>query len=216
LDAIREVLPSVSIHAELGMAEHLTRLLVEGVMQMALVYAPSARPGLHVEQILDEELVLVDAGSGRGESDPVKAVAGRYVLVDWGHEFVQSHALQFPDLTNSGMTLSLGALATQFILERGLAGYLPARAVKEHLDCGAMHLVANAPDFHYPAWVVWRDDIDPAIVQPALTELRKIAAEIDVEQGQILNDLAAMGDGSVQEMSLGKRPPMRPPPSRRR
>jgi DNA-binding transcriptional LysR family regulator len=206
LDGIRKALPGVSLHAELGMADNLTRLMVEGIMQMALVYAPSARPGLHVEQILDEELVLVDAGPDLGETDPVKAVAGRYVLVDWGQEFIQSHALHFPELTESGMTLRLGALAARYIRQRGLAGYLPARAVKEYLDKGTMHLVANAPDFHYPAWVVWRDDIDGDIAKTALDALRKIAARIDAEQDVILHDLAALGDGSVQELSIGTRP----------
>lgn len=198
IDAIREDLPTVSIHAELGMQDRLTRLLVEGVMQMALVYAPNARPGLQVEMILDEELVMVDAGPDRGETDPEKAVAGRYVLVDWGPEFVQSHALHFPKLTEAGLTLGLGALATRFLLERGLAGYLPARAVKEHLDRGEMHLVANAPDFHYPAWAVSREDIDPAIAEPALAALRRIATGIDSEQEAIMEELAALGSGATQ------------------
>ena len=198
LDAIRAEMPTVSLRAELGMPDRLTRFLIEGVTQMALLYVPSARPGLRLEQILDEELVLVDAGPETGETDPERAVAGRYVFVDWGPEFVQSHAAALPDLTNPGMTLSLGALAGRFIVGRGLAGYLPARAAKEYLDQGKLHLVANAPDFHYPAWVVWREDLDGDLTEPALAALRRIARGIDAEQDEILSDLAALTTNAAE------------------
>lgn len=198
LDAIRAGMPSISLRAELGMPDRLTRFLIEGVTQMALVYVPSVRPGLRVEQILDEELVMVDAGPGRGDPDPESAVAGRYVFIDWGPEFVQAHAAALPELTNPGMTLSLGALAARFIVARGLAGYIPARAAKEYLDQGRLRLVANAPDFHYPAWVVWREDLDRRVADHALTELRRIAQAIDTEQDEILSDLADLATNDTK------------------
>lgn len=56
---MRKVMPEVSLRAELGMPDRLTRLLIEGVTEKALFYTPQARPGLELEQIVEEELVLV-------------------------------------------------------------------------------------------------------------------------------------------------------------
>ena len=81
---------------------------------------------------------------------------GRYVFIDWGHDFVYQHTKSLPEITNPGLVLSLGAAAEGYILTRGMAGYLPAEHAKPFLDSGELHLVPNAPRFSYPVWVSWR------------------------------------------------------------
>lgn len=193
LDALRKTLPQVSLRSEIGMPDRLTRFLVEGMTQMALLYTPQARPGLALERVVEEDLVMVAAWPGATLED----LSGRYVFVDWGPEFVHAHAINLPKLTSPGLTMALGSLAARYLIGRGLAGYLPARAVKEHLETGALHLVANAPMFPYPAWLVWREDLDPAIAAPALAALRNIAASRDREQGRLIRSLARLSDGDT-------------------
>ncbi|WP_285673595.1 LysR family transcriptional regulator [Paralimibaculum aggregatum] len=193
IDALRRAMPEISIRAELGMPDRLTRFLIEGVTQMALLYTPQARPGLQLEQILEEELVLVAAWP-----EPDMDIAGRYAFVDWGPEFVHAHALHLPELTNPGLTLALGALSAEYIIGRELAAYLPARAVKTHLDSGRLHLVPGAPSFPYPAWAAWREDMDEGILAEALAQLRHVAANADAEQEAVMGDLAELSeDGEV-------------------
>ena len=74
IDGLREKLPDLSIRAELGMPDRLTRMMVEGTMQAALMYSPSLRPGLQAERLMDEVLVLVAAWP-----EPTLDLAGRYV-----------------------------------------------------------------------------------------------------------------------------------------
>ncbi len=199
IDQLRQQLPDLNIRAELGMPDRLTRFLIEGVIQAALVYTPQLRPGVHVEKILDEELVMVAAW----EAPTLDHLTGRYAFVDWGPEFVHAHAIHLPDLTNPGLTLSLGAMSADFIRNRQLAAYLPARYVKRYIDQGELHLVPDAPSFPYPAWAVWRDDIEPGLQANAERILRAVAGQVDSEQDAVLDRLEDISSEDAPE-SLGK------------
>ena len=199
IEALRREVPDLNIRAELGMPDRLTRFLIEGVIQAALVYSPQIRPGVHVEKVLDEELVLV-----AGWENPTMDVGGRYAFVDWGPEFVQAHALHLPDLTNPGLTLALGALSAEFIRHRDLAAYLPARYVKRYLDDKTLHIVPDAPRFPYPVWAVWRDDLDADVKSAAHQTLRAVAETVDLEQDSVLERLLTLdllGQSGFQDNS---------------
>lgn len=205
IDALRVARPALNIRAELGMPDRLTRFLIEGVVQAGLLYAPQLRPGLAVEKALDDELVLVASWP-----DPTMDLAGRYAFVDWGPEFVQAHALHLPDLTNPGLTLSLGAQATDYILTREMAAYLPARHVRRFLDAGTLHLVPEAPVFPYPAWVVWREDLDPGLRRVATETLSAAAAWAIQEQDSVINALGQISGHApdvLGDVALGETPP---------
>jgi len=194
IDRIRTAKPDLSIRSEVGMPDRLTRFLVEGVVQAALLYTPQLRPGVVVEEVIGEELVLVAAWSEPSLDD----LQGRYVFIDWGPEFVQAHAQHLPGLTNPGLTLALGTLGADFIRSRGLAAYLPARYVKRFIDAAELFLVPDAPTFHYPVWVVWREDLDEGLRRVLSQELRAIAAVLDQDQDDLI--------GALTEISATGRP----------
>ncbi len=187
IDALRASMPELNLRAELGMPDRLTRFLIEGVVQFAFLYAPQLRPGLSVAKVLDEELVLVAPWP-----KPTMELEGRYIFVDWGPEFVQAHSLELPDLTNPGLTFSLGALTARYILNRNYAAYLPARYVRRHLDAGELHLVRDAPRFPYPIWSVWRDDLDESVAKKAQEAMITVAEYADAEQGAVFRRLSAL------------------------
>jgi len=184
IDALRTEMPTLNIRTELGMPDRLTRFLVEGVVQACLMYNPQLRSGLTVSKVSDEELVLVASWS-----NPTLDLAGRYVFVDWGPEFVQAHAMELPELTNPGLTFSLGALAAEFIVKRHYAGYLPARYITQYLDNGQLHLVPDAPRFPYPAYAVWRDDLDPQVADVARRTLLQTAEQASDAQSEVIERL---------------------------
>ena len=192
IDRLRETRPALNIRAELGMPDRLTRFLIEGVLQAGLLYTPQLRPGLAVEKLLEEELVLVSAWE-----NPTLDLAGRYVFIDWGPEFVQAHALHLPELTNPGLTLSLGALGAEFIRRRHMAAYLPARYVKRYLDEGLLHLVPDAPTFPYPVWAIWREDLAPDLREAASSALRDVMESIHREQETVIHSLEAISEENV-------------------
>src|SRR5690606_758469 len=64
----------VALRVQVGLPEGLSAQVAEGVLDVAVTYAPQNRPGLQIEQLLDETLVLVTTdptGSARSPSDYV-------------------------------------------------------------------------------------------------------------------------------------------------
>lgn len=190
IDQLRTAMPDLSIRAELGMPDRLTRFLIEGVVQAVLVYSPQIRPGLIATKMMDEDLVLVASWKDPHLND----LKGRYAFTDWGPEFVQAHAIALPELTNPGLTFSLGALTAEYIRSRNYAAYLPARYIKRFLDSGELHLVPDAPRFPFPAWVVWREDVDPEVAEISRSALAAVVANTDADQSRVIRQLQQISE----------------------
>jgi len=190
IDRLQRRMPELSLRVELGIPDRLTRFMIEGVVQAALLYTPQLRPGLLVEQALEDDLVMVASYAGASAN-----VREDYVFVDWGPEFTHAHATALPHLTNSGLSMRLGALAADYIMYRRAKAYLPARAVKRRLDAGILHIVADAPLFPYPAWVVWRDDLAEDLLGIARETLMVVAQDAEKEQESIVGKLNPMEFG---------------------
>ncbi|MDO6588493.1 LysR family transcriptional regulator [Salipiger sp. 1_MG-2023] len=199
IDLMRSRMPTLNVRAELGMPDRLTRFLVEGTVQIGLMYSPRLRPGLSASKALNEELVMV-ASWQVGLDD----IAEHYVFVDWGPEFVHSHTLELPNLTNPGLTLALGVMATEYVLTHRAVAYLPARYIKNYLDAGQLFLVPDAPVFPYPVWTVWRDDLDEDIRETAEATLVSIQSQVHDDQSSVISQLVDIsGDDTSQVSDAG-------------
>ncbi len=196
LDRLEVAAPDLNIRTELGMPDRLTRFLIEGIMQVSLMYMPQLRPGFEAVKVIDEELVLVSSVAGT----TMDTVYPLYVFVDWGSEFISAHALALPELTNTGLSFGLGAMVAEYIKNRKAAAYLPARYIKPYLDSGQLHLVPEAPRFPYPVWAVWRQDLDEDLRQLAEAELLATAKAADTESTAVLNELRELTKGDAVEI----------------
>ena len=200
IDQMQSAMPDLNIRAELGMPDRLTRFLIEGITQIGLLYTPQLRPGLSADMVLEEELVLVASWKGA----TCDGLTGRYVFVDWGPEFIGAHAIALPDLTNPGLTFSLGAMVAEYVINRQAAAYLPARYVKKYLDSGDLHLVADAPRFPYPVWAVWRTDMDKDVRDMALSRLNLVSSHAEADGDAVLSQLAVLNGDETAEI-LGEK-----------
>lgn len=187
MDAMQLEMPELSVHCELGMSDRIMRFLVEGVIHAALLYTPQLRPGLIAEPALDDELVLVAS-----YPDATLDLKDTYVAVDWGPEFTHALTIALPHLTDAGRSMALGALAMEYIVNRRAAAYLPARTAKRHLDAGKLHIVADAPRFPYPSWVIWRNNIDEDLAALARCTLASVVQGAEKEQEFVMKQLEAM------------------------
>lgn len=169
---LRATLPDVSIRSEIGFEEDLMRRMVEGTLDLALMYTPQHAPGLHVEQVFDETLVLVSTDAELRRPDD------RYVYVDWGPAFHAQHAASYPDLERPALYANIGWLAVQLILANGGSCFLPERMAAAYVADGRLHTIAGGPRFRLPAYVVHPLDSDSPVLAPALTALRALAAEL--------------------------------------
>jgi DNA-binding transcriptional LysR family regulator len=167
---MRRAAPHLALRAEVGPPERLLGQVAQGAVDIAVVYAPQQRPGLEVELLIEEKLVLVTT-STRGD-DPKPA---NYVYVDWGPEFAAQHNLAFPQLSNAATFVGLGPLGREYLLEAGGSGYFRLSVVRRHLRSRRLRLVKGAPEFLYPAYAVYSENADAKVVTPALAGLRHVA-----------------------------------------
>lgn len=161
--------PQLALRTEVGVAGSLLDQVAHGTFDIAVAYAPQHRPGLRVELLLEEKLVLV---STRKQG---KSRLSDYVYVDWGPEFAAQHNLAFPELANAPVHAGLGPLGREYMLRAGGSGYFRLSVVRQYLASGKLHRVARAPVFLYPAYAVYSEGADPKVLAPALEGLRHAA-----------------------------------------
>jgi len=164
--------PDVAVRALIGFEEHLMEALIEGRANLCVMYTPQARPGLTVEPLLEEQLVMVSS-----QSDPPSEPAGDYIYVDWGAEFFAQHCLAFPNFAGAALTVNIGWLGLQRLLKHGGTGYFPVRMLREHELNGRVHRVVGAPEFRLPAYLCYPAKVDSGPLALALDTIRRIAVE---------------------------------------
>ena len=162
--------PDVALRAEIGLEEELMLGLVEGRIDIGVMYTPQSRPGLNVELLLQEELVLVST-----ESTASDQPGPGYIYVDWGPEFRTKHSASFPEFAGPGLSTNVGWLGLQHILEVGGAGYFPRRLVSRHIASRRLREL-RAPTFRLPAYLVYPLERDESVFDRALQIIRNIAA----------------------------------------
>ena len=141
--------PDVAVRALIGFEEDLMQALIEGRANIGVMYTPQARPGLTVEPLLEEQLVMVSTPSTIHRASP----QSDYIYVDWGAEFFAQHSLAFPNFAGAALTVNIGWLGLQRVLAHGGTGYFPARMLREHELSGRLHRVPGAPEFRLPAYL---------------------------------------------------------------
>lgn len=170
---MRKTAPEIALRVQVDLPEPLMEQVTNGVLDLAIMYAPQQRPGVRVELLLEEKLVLVTTDPNAKDCPPEN-----YVYVDWGPEFANHHAMAFPEIGNPGIVVGgLGLLGLNYILEGHGCGYFRQRLVEPHLKSGKLHLVPGAPSFFYPVYAVCSAQTDDELLQVALQGLRAIMTE---------------------------------------
>lgn len=172
LPRMREAAPDISIRGEIGHEDTLMARLVERSMDIGLMYTPESRPGLAVEFLLEENLVMVSTESTATGHPP-----GGYVYVDWGPEFHAKHSMNFPDFGTPTLVVDIAWLGLQHMLNYGGSGYFPERLVRPYMESRRLFLVEDAPTFNLPGYIVYPTDGDPEVLRTALGSIRNVALD---------------------------------------
>lgn len=160
---LRRQFPAVAVRAEVGERRILHEKLEQGTVDAALVHQPDYWPGMQVEELQEEKLILVRASSS----------AEPYVHVDWGEHFSRQHDAAFPGLASTAVSTDLGPLALQLLLEQGGSGYFRTRVVQPYLDQGLLERDLSAPEFSYPVYLVFSREKASDMRRTAFEILRK-------------------------------------------
>jgi DNA-binding transcriptional LysR family regulator len=169
---MRRVAPDVSVRSEIGFEEDLMRRLIEGTLDIGLMYTPSHAPGLVVEHLFDEKLVLVSSRCDTwwpGED---------YIYVEWGPGFYAKHRESYPDLERPPQVVNIGWLGVQLILANGGSCFLPLRMAQPLIDAGRLFKVSSGPEFAHPTYMVFSREADSEVLRLALRGLRERVGEV--------------------------------------
>ena len=168
--------PNMQIRAESGIEEGLMQNLIDGRLDIGIMYTPQHRPTLKVDWLLDEELILVSTQKiALGLANP-----NTYVHVNWGPEFLSQLTASLPELSSPRLTVGIGWLGLQHILNMGGSGYFPRRLVLELINQGRLFPVESAPSFQLPAYVIYPKSSDNVLIESAVSVLHNIVTEINV------------------------------------
>jgi DNA-binding transcriptional LysR family regulator len=171
LPHMRNLAPDVSLRAEIDVEAGLMARLVDRSMDIGVMYTPESRPGLTVEFLLEEQLVMVSSKSESSDSSE------GYVYVDWGPEFHVKYSMSFPEFGTPALVVGIAWLGLQHILNDGGFGYFPMRLVGPYLATGQLFQVEHAPTFALPAYMVYPTDGDSDLLGTALGAMRRVANE---------------------------------------
>lgn len=160
--------PGAAINAEIGERHSLHEKLEQGLCDVIVVHQPEYRPGIQVEQLLEEKLIFVAA---KDKTEP-------YVYVDWGEFFRKQHDIALPHLARAKLTINLGPLALQYVLENGGSGYFRTRVLENYLRSGQLVKVDDHPEFTFPVYVVYKKQTKNIFFQQVLDALFR-ASEIN-------------------------------------
>lgn len=163
---IQKNIPTHAVKTEIRDGISLMRQLELGFLDAVLVFQPAYWPGLQVEQILEEKLVLV-----RLISKPTP-----YVYIDWGEGFRKAHDTALPENARAAISFNLGPVALQYILDNGGAGYFRTRVVQSYIESGILERVVSAPEFSYPTYLVYSHSRSSPELQLAIDLLKGVVA----------------------------------------
>jgi len=164
--------PDVVLRTQIGFESDLTQQLIDGSLDIGVMYTPQIRPGFEVEQLFEDELILVTSDPG-GVASPE-----HYVQVEWGPEFLNRNQLVQPEFGNPGLIAGVGWLALHHVLVHGGSIHLPERLARPYLKNGRLYPVVGSPQFILPAYMVYPADNDHELFELARSSIRQAIAEI--------------------------------------
>jgi DNA-binding transcriptional LysR family regulator len=186
---MRRESPELAVRLEVDAADRLLGRVQDGTLDLAVLYSPPPRPGLVLELIAEEKLILVTTDPGG------RLLADDYIYVDWGSPFAESHEAAFPQLANATLSVSLGPLALSHMLAVGGSGYYRSAIARPYLETGQLQRIEAAPEFSYSIYVAYASKSAGPVMDRVRSGLRLCAAapssRTERPQGAQIRDPAA-------------------------
>ncbi|MBC8212303.1 MAG: LysR family transcriptional regulator [Gammaproteobacteria bacterium] len=175
---MRRTSPDISIRSEIGFEADLMRRVIQGTMDVALMYTPQHSPGIQVQPLFDETLVLLT-------TDPQKPWPDEnYIYVDWGPAFYAQHSSSYPDLERPAQVVNIGWLAVQIIISNGGSCFVPLRMAEPLIQAGKLFHMPDSPQFKLPAYMVYPRHSESTVLEQVIESLR-LQAMIEMQKSKV-------------------------------
>lgn len=166
LHNLRRRYAGLAIIAESQTPEVLTRRLIDGTLDLAILLEPAQLDIMHIREIATLEIICVSSTKGLSIDE---ALRSDYVFVDWGLSFGLDHRRAFPDAPEAKTRVSQAKIAYEYISSVGGSAYLPKRMVEKDIEFSLLYPVNDAPVFERQAYATFpvrttrRELIDKAL-----------------------------------------------------
>lgn len=152
LHDLRRAHQSMAIIAEAQTPEILTRRLIDGTLDVAIMLEPAQLDIMQIHNVSALEFVCVS----NSKNVPIEdALRRNYVFVDWGLSFGLDHRRAFPDAPEAMTRVSHAKMAYEYIVSVGGSAYLPKRMIEKDLEFGLLHRVLDAPVIKRQAYATY-------------------------------------------------------------
>jgi LysR family transcriptional regulator, flagellar master operon regulator len=164
--------PDLVMQIEVQPADALINRLVNGLLDMALLFEPPQIAGLEIRQVAEIPLVLI---SSMPDIDVESCMHHNYYMVDWGTLFTRQHAGHFPDIAPPVVRMASGMLALDLMLQNGGSAYMAQPMVQTALDEKRLFQVEQAPMIERSAFAIYRpQDASKATLRSALAVMKEL------------------------------------------
>lgn len=165
--------PLFKLRVEADYSERLTEYVRQGVLDLAVTHMQRALPGLLIEELAVDALVMVS----RTPRDLSQCENRDYLHVDWSYGYREEHLDKLPQLQMSPFNIGYGPIALNYLLREDGFAYLSYSSVKDDLDAGRLHLVTGAPQLSRPSYLVRQaQSVNPERIDLAVEGLKQSIA----------------------------------------
>ena len=176
LGLIRQQHPHISVHGEADYSTDIVQMVANGLLDIGVIYIAETRPGLSIERLFDDQLVLVSTYHQKLDDITPES----YLYLDWGSGYTAWHEENLPQFEQGPTSLGLGSLGSSYLEKFNGTAYLPARIIKTHQPNTPLKIVKDAPSFIRSVYVTYATNPPDKFTQKiALDALREIVRHLE-------------------------------------
>lgn len=149
--SLQDERPDLALALSAGASARMNRQVGAGIVDLAVLYSPVLGAAVEAREVVNDRLVMV-------RSTALADWRDGWIDIDWGEEMRGPIAEAVGYRDAGGIALDLGGMALRWLIERGAAGYVPARLARKAIAEGLLAPVEELPGFDYPAYALWRRD----------------------------------------------------------
>ena len=143
LQWIKQTLPNLAVHVEIDYADQMIHDLMQGSLDLAVLYSPRHLPDMHYEEIAQEHYVMVSTCH-----DVLADIHKAHYSIPFSH----AHSRLLPEFENVSITIgNVGAI--EFLLRQGGGtAYVTHPVAKRLEDEAGVMRISDAPIISHPIY----------------------------------------------------------------
>lgn len=157
LPLVRQKHPDTALSADCLSTETLVRRVNERALDFGFLYEPPRLQELAALPLFTFRLLLV---SRSPDITLEQVTSERYIYVDWGSGFANSHSRLLPELPSPTLRVALSSSARALLDEIDGCAYLAEPAIRLSMNRKEIFPVRNAPVIEREVFALYREDTD--------------------------------------------------------